>query len=227
MVRSIHDVGPRDFSAIDRVTSSTDPEDRALDRLFGPWQPFGVAEAAAALSSYDAPWWVCGGHAIEAFTGVSRHHDDIDIGFFTRDLDALRLSLADQFDLWSVGAMTFRPLTAEQPDLHDQSGQVWVREHAWAPWRMDLLATPDRDGGWVNKREPSMVLPLEEATWVSSEGIRFLRPELVLVMKARLARPKDDVDLAATLPLLDDGPRHLLRDFLSRMHPGHPWLDRV
>ncbi len=33
------------------------------------------------LAGLDAPWWVCGGSAVEAFTGVARRHDDIDIGF--------------------------------------------------------------------------------------------------------------------------------------------------
>lgn len=217
----------RDYSAIDPAIGSTDPEDVRLDRLFGPWQPFGVDRVAAALASYDAPWWVCGGHAIEAFTGVSRPHDDIDIGFFTRDLDALRLALADEFDLWSVGGMTFRPLTAEDPGLHAHSEQVWAREHAWAPWRMDLLATPDDGGRWVNKREPSMVVPLAEATWLGPDGIRYLSPELALAMKAKLARPKDVADLDATLPLLEQDARERLRGFVQRTQPGHAWLGRL
>ncbi len=217
----------RDFSDVDLAVMSTDPEDIRLDRLFGPWQAFGVAEAAAALASYDAPWWVCGGHAIEAFTGVRRPHDDIDIGFFTRDLDALRLALGDRFDLWSVGGMTFRPLTAEHPGLHEHSEQVWAREHAWAPWRMDLLATPDDDGRWVNKREPAMVLPLEEATWVGPDGVRYLSPELVLAMKAKLERPKDLADLDTTLPLLAPDARERLRAFVGRTHPGHAWLGQL
>jgi hypothetical protein len=220
-------MSPRDFSGIEDAIHSTDPEDIALDRLWGPWQAFSVAEAAAAMAAYDEPWWVCGGHAIEAFTGVPRLHDDIDVGFFTSHLDALRVALDDAFDLWSVGSMTFRPLTSETPRLHDGSEQVWVREHAWAPWRMDLLATPDDDGRWVNKRDPATVLPLEEATWVGEDGVRYLDADLALVMKAKHTRPKDVRDLEATLPLLDEQARARLGRLLARAHPGHAWLDRL
>ena len=40
-------------------------------------------------------------------------------------------------------------------------------------------------------------------TWVAADGIRYLRPEITLLYKAVLHRPKDDRDLAVTWPLLD------------------------
>jgi len=133
--------------------------------------------------------------------GASARH--LDIGFFRRDLAVLRQALGDRYDLWSVGSGMLRPLTDTFPDLHEGSEQVWIREHAWSPWRLDLLATEDRDGQWVNKRETSFAAPLEEITWVADDGIRYLAPDLVLAIKAKLKRPKDDGDLDAALPLLD------------------------
>ena len=35
-------------------------------------------------------WWVVGGWAIEAFTGVARRHEDIDLVIWARDLPLLR-----------------------------------------------------------------------------------------------------------------------------------------
>lgn len=217
----------RDYSAVDTAISATDPVDIGFERLFGPWQGFTVVEAANALAAYQGPWWVCGGRALEAFTGVRRHHADIDVGFFTSDLDRLRAALADEFDVWSVGSMTLRPLTDEHPTLHEGSEQVWVRDHAWAPWRMDLLATPDDVGRWVNKRDASIVLDLDDATWRDDVGTRYLVPELVLLMKARHARAKDEIDLANTLPRLEQRQRARLHAWLEQVHPGHAWLGRL
>ncbi|TQJ09880.1 hypothetical protein [Lapillicoccus jejuensis] len=225
---------PRDFGPVDAAidpVAAADPRERDFLRTVGPWRPWTLAEARAELASFDGPWWVCGGVAVEAFTGVARHHEDVDVAFFTRDLPSLRAALAPRYDLWSVGSHLFRLLDDVNPTLHEQSEQVWVRAHAWSPWRADLLATADADGAWVDKREPSLVRPLEDATWVSTDGpdagVRYLRPELALAMKARLDRPKDRADLAAALPLLGDDARGWLRDAVRRRHPEHPWLARL
>ena len=104
------------------------------------------------------------------------------------------------------------------------SSQVWVRRSAVDPWVIDLPITPDRDGLWTNKRDPDHVAPLEEVTWVAADGIRYLRPEITLLYKAVLHRPKDDRDLAVTWPLLDAGARDWLREAVARLYPEHPWL---
>jgi hypothetical protein len=216
-----------DFSSIDDAIGSADPEDRAFERWYGPWQPLPIADAAAELANFDAPWWICGGQAIDAFTGTDRLHDDLDVGFSASDLPLLREALAPTYHLWSAGAGMLRPLNDEYPELHPESSQVWIREHAWAPWRLDLLATPGGDGTWINKRDERQVLRLDEATWTDSSGLRYLAPELVLVMKAHLHRPKDELDLSRTLSKLELEQRTRLDDQLRRQHPGHPWIARL
>jgi hypothetical protein len=216
----------RDFGSIDAAITAVDPEDVAFERLCGPWQPWSIDETGEALAGFDGPWWVCGGQAIDAFTGTERPHDDLDIGFFAVDLPRLRNALGSTYHLWSAGAGMLRPLDDEHPDLHSQSSQVWVREHAWAPWRLDLLATPGGGHRWVNKRDQSIAMDLDAATWVR-DGVRYLAPELVLLMKARHARPKDELDLERTLPLLDTRQRDRLGDLLAHVHPEHAWLERL
>lgn len=217
----------RDYSGIDRAIHAHDEEDAAFERLYGPWDSPTPVGAAGLLAEFHGPWWVCGGYAVEAFTGVARTHDDIDIGFFRCDLGRLRAALADRFDLWSAGGGMLRPVNDRFPDLHPQSEQLWAREHAWSPWRLDLLATLNRDGLWVNKRDTSFAAGLEGVTWLGEDGIRYLTPDLVLAMKAKLKRPKDDRDLEVTLPLLDGPARERLRSFLQRQEPGHEWLTCV
>ena len=94
----------------------------------------------------------------------------------------------------------------------------------------ELMAGFDRPwwviGGWSIELFTGVSRPhddLDDVTW-EHEGVRVLRPEITLLMKARLARPKDRADLEVTWPLLDDDRRAWLRHMLGRAHPGHDWL---
>lgn len=196
-----------------------------FQRVYGPLDPLAPAEARDLLAGMDAPWWVAGGWAIEAFTGVSRHHEDIDLSIFRRELPALRHHLGTRFHLWSAsggGLLHLAPGRA----MPEHSGQVWFREHALAPWRGEVLLNADVHGRWQSKRDASFVAPLEDVTWVRG-GIRYLRPELVLVHKVASGRPKDDADLDAALPLLDDAARDVLARFVAEHAPDHPWRTRL
>jgi hypothetical protein len=57
----------------------------------------------------------------------------------------------------------------------------------------------------------------------TAEGIPFVAPEIVLLFKAKAARPKDESDAAVVLPTLDAAQRAWLAAALDRVHPGHPW----
>jgi len=93
---------------------------------------------------------------------------------------------------------------------------------------VDLPITPDQDGLWTNKRWAAHVLPVEDATWLADDGIRYLRPEIALLYKARLDREKDRADLDAAWPLLDDERRGwLLHAVRETGGQDHPWLRRT
>jgi hypothetical protein len=87
--------------------------------------------------------------------------------------------------------------------------------------------TPHEGETWISPRDDRVRLPLTDATFAAASGIRYLRPELVLFMKARTARSKDDADLASILPLLDPSARGRLGEWLELVHPGHRWLEAV
>lgn len=213
-------------------------EQRAFQRLYGLWDAFDPDQAKDALvdpgvepgvepgvgPSFD--WWVCGGWAIEAYTGVRRDHEDIDIGVFRRDLPALRDACAGRYHVWAVGPGGLCPLDDRQMRMPAESEQVWLRAHALSPWRADIVLTPDQDGDWQFKRDLGFVQPLDVATW-TRDGIRYLQPELVLAFKAKHARPKDELDFGATVPLLDGARRAWLAEFIERCYPQHPWNDRL
>jgi len=203
-----------------------DPEEAAFQRLYGPWKAWTPRQAADVLADWTEPWWVAGGWALEAFAERerAREHEDIDVAIFRRDVASLQAYLHPDYHCWAVGHGQLRPVDEKRSDMPDWADQVWLREHAWQPWVADVVTTPDEAGRWVFRRDPAVTAPLDEVTWVDADGIRYLNPEIVLAYKAKLARPKDDGDLAAALPRLDDRQRRWLRDIVARLHPEHRWL---
>ena len=198
------------------------PEEFA--RIYGPQEPLKPAQARELLEGLDIQWWVAGGWSIEAFTGVPRSHEDIDLSILRRDLPKLREHLGRRFHLWAA-AEGLVHLSPGRP-MPDQAEQGWFHEHALAPWLGEFLLNPDRDGEWQSKRDPAFSAPVEVVTW-TRDGVRYLNPELVLAHKAKGTRAKDDRDLDAALPLLTGDQRRHLADFLARLHPDHPWRERL
>lgn len=209
------------------LDGTPDEEDIAFYDLYGPWDPLDVTGAAELMTGFVEPWWVVGGHAIEAFCGVTRRHEDCDVVFFGKDLARFREHIGDRFHLWAVGSGALRPINDRFPELPDWAGQVWLRENALRPWRLDCPVNPDVGGRWQSKRDADHVADLDEVTWVDEAGIRFLVPEIVLLHKARLDRPKDLVDLEAAWPLMSPSQRDWLRQTMARMYPDHAWNDRL
>src|SRR6185436_19584146 len=77
-----------------------DEEERRFLDVYGAWDPLTPVELAGLMAGFPEPWWVVGGHSIEAFTGVPRFHEDIDLVVFAEALPALRGQFRGVFDLW-------------------------------------------------------------------------------------------------------------------------------
>ena len=204
-----------------------DAEDAAFHRLWGEWDALDPAGVVAFLADYPGEWWIVGGWAIEAFTHVPRRHDDIDLVIWRRDLPLFQELVGDRHHIWAAGSGMIRPLNAEWPELHPEAGQVWLRDHARAPWFLDCILAEDHDGLWVSRRDEEHVVPLEDVTWLADDGIRYMRPEVVLHHKVRLDRAKDRADLAVAWPWLSVGQQDWLRAAVAKTHPGHAWLRQM
>lgn len=204
-----------------------DPEELAFQQLYGPWHVSSPQDAAQLLDGYSSDWWIAGGWAIEAFTGVRRPHEDVDVSLWREDVELLRQHLKGEWHLWSNEGGRLSPLTDQRPEQPAEADQIWLRRHALAPWEYDLVVNPDRDGRWIFRRDPSLDFALDEMTWIAPDGLRYITPEMALAYKARLNRPKDEQDLAATLPLLSAARRTWLADMIDHLHPAHSWLTRI
>ncbi len=63
-------------------------EDRDFYRWYGPWQPLTPRGMVRVMRGANIRWWIVGGWAVDAFTGMPREHEDIDVSFFRADLPA-------------------------------------------------------------------------------------------------------------------------------------------
>ncbi|KRF17221.1 hypothetical protein ASG90_07895 [Nocardioides sp. Soil797] len=195
-----------------------------FDRWYGGWDPLDPTTIGAFMEGFDRPWWVIGGWSLEAFSGVSRHHEDLDISILSSDADAFRLFLGERWTAWNVDESWFRPFDARFVGVRPDS-QVWVRRDARSPWILDVPLTPSTDGRWSNKRNPGHTENLADVTWVAPDGLRYAKPEVSLMFKAAQVREKDRRDAEVVLPMLDGPARRWLRDAVARFQPDHPWAN--
>jgi hypothetical protein len=206
-----------------------DLSDNDFTELYGAWAPHTPQDAAGLLDGYGGSWWVVGGWAAQAFSRVIRPHEDVDIAIRRGDLGTFREHLAGRIHIWRNDGGTLSPVMAGDPDetYPAEFLQLWLRRNAASAWEYDVICDPGEPGQWVNRRLPSMSLPMDQATWADPEGIRYINPEILLLFKARQARPKDEADFEAIVPLLSRHRLTWLKDTLAQVHPGHPWLDRL
>jgi hypothetical protein len=190
------------------------------------WRAWHPDEVARELAGVNASWCVVGGWAIDLFLGrQTRAHQDLEIGVPRSQLPAIRQRLA-RFALHTVRDGEVRALApGELPPLENH--QNWVLDPGANAWRMDVMLEPGDAETWVYRRDESIRAPRAELVATTKRGIPYLRPEAVLLFKARRSEEKDEQDLAAVLPGLDGKARAWLRDALSRAHPGHPWARRL
>lgn len=189
------------------------------------WESWTPEEVAHRLSGVDAPWAFAAGWALDLFRGsVTREHEDVEIAVPAACFAAIRLALTGyEFDV--VGAGCRWPITDKA--AFDFMHQTWVREPDSGVYKLDVFREPHDGDMWICRRDASIRRPYSEVIRRTGAGLPYVAPEIVLLFKARLSRPKDEADLQGTLPLLDPAARGWLRWALERVHPGHAWLERL
>lgn len=190
-----------------------------------PWAPLPPDALPSLLAGVDAPWWLAGGWAIDAFLGrVTRVHEDTDVLVLRRDLPAFREALS----AWDVHAAdppgTLRPWPAGEvlpARVHD----VWCRPSPSAPWALQLMVDDTSGEDWVYRRDPRLRRPLGSLSGPASDpSRRVLAPEVQLLQKSKGRRLKDEADFALAAPALSPAARGWLQDALDLVSPGHDWV---
>jgi hypothetical protein len=197
----------------------TEPLDVDLDA----WDAWSPQEAARHLETLAAPWYVIAGWALDLFLGrQTREHADLEIGVPEHRFAEVREVLSG-FELVAVGDGRAWPLSEESLATHRQT---WVREPG-GPWRVDVMREPWAGDTWICRRDPTIRQQAASLISRTAAGIPYVQPEVVLLFKAKHVSPKDELDLATVLPHLDSRRRSWLRDALTRVHPGHAWIESL
>jgi hypothetical protein len=193
------------------------------------WQPWDPTHARQLLASVEVPWYVAGGWAVDLHLGRrTRDHEDLEIAISRGNFDDYRAYLDDLggLDLYDAGGGQVARLAGREqpkPDNH----QIWLLDREAQVWRMDTFLEPRDEETWTTHRDPRVRVPMAEAVRRDADGVPYLAPALVLFMKAKAARDKDDADLALTLPTLDSDELRWLARTIELVHPGHRWLDHL
>ncbi|MFH9203128.1 nucleotidyltransferase domain-containing protein [Streptomyces anulatus] len=197
------------------------PEEiEALDaRWSSSWTPGEVAQRLAGIST---PWCVAAGWALDLFRGrQTRDHGDIEIAIPEAGFPEVR----DRFPGYVFDAAgSGRIWEDAPPETLAAVHQTWLRDPATGNYLLDVFREPHDGDTWICRRDETIRLPYSEIVHHTQEGIPYLAPELVLLFKAKHARPKDRRDFDATVPLLPGAQRATLEELLARVHPGHAWL---
>jgi hypothetical protein len=190
------------------------------------WEPWRPEDAARLLASVDVPWAVAGGWAIDLFLGSQRReHEDLELGIPERSFSAIAAQLPMlEFFVFAPGVAAS---VDREPERLAETHQTWGLDRTAQVWRLDLFREPSADSWWVCRRDERIRLPYPELIERTDDEIPYVRPEVVLLFKAKAARPKDESDLAAVLPRLDAERRSLLAGWVELVHPGHFWLPDI
>lgn len=111
--------------------------DAEFARLYGEWTERTPADVAALLASYRGTWWIAGGWALEAPSGVEWPHEDIDPAVLRGELPILRRHLAGRLHASAPFSGALKPLDpVDRPDAAAEEvppkgrAQLWTRRDA-------------------------------------------------------------------------------------------------
>jgi Aminoglycoside-2''-adenylyltransferase len=190
---------------------------------------YSPGSAQALFESILSPWWIAGGHAIDLFLGRStRDHEDLDVAILRRDEEGFR-SLLASWDLWPSlgdGRLDQAPLQDGSAVPADREA-IWCRPQATSPWAFELLLSRTDGDEWLFKRNPAIRLPLDQLGSATPDGVPFLKPEVVLLFKAKAMRDRDRADFAQVIGALAPEAQRWLRRALVETHSGHPWIEHL
>ena len=165
-------------------------------------------------------WWLSGGHALEAHLELElarprRHrHRRLPLPTLTRLLEILDgwdIHVAAAGRSHTVGWSTSRPGPIPEQPLVPADARLAVddRRHRRRRRRTRVdLPTRSHDPAVLGRRRAH-----------HSDATPYLAPELQLLFKSKDVRPKDDLDAATVVPVLEPERRSWLANHLPAEHP--------
>lgn len=186
------------------------------------------SQVAALMSTFDRPWFIAGGWALDLFLGrLTRPHEDIEIAILRDDQFALRISLAAwEFDVADPPASGGLRAWAEGERLAMPLHELHARRANGNPPQLEILLEESAGELWRYRRNPAITRPLA-TIGLHWAGVPHLAPEIVLLYKAKHYREKDAMDFDNVRHALDSEQRRWLKRAIEVCHPGHGWLTSI
>lgn len=185
-------------------------------------------KVAALMRGFEPDWFVAGGWAIDLFLGrETRPHGDIEIAIFRRDQIVLR----NHLDGWLLNKAVDGELADwnEGEFLELPAHEIHCFNERAEPPFLEVLLNEADERDWIFRRDGRITKPLSELslTATADPGVKFLRPEIVLLYKSKNPREKDERDFQAAVENLDAESRQWLKNALSVCCAEHHWSERL
>ena len=193
------------------------------------WEDFDPSRLSSLMRSFDAPWWVAGGRALDLWMErQTRAHHDVDVAVLRADQKQLHQAFCGWELYYATPDHRLVPYRSEcwlEEPLHG----VWARPASNAPWLCEFLLNEHEGRQWVYRRNPAVRKPLGEVGVMASaaSGVPILVPEIVLLYKAHELTEKDEADFRSVLPHLTPSRKAWLLQALDETTPNHPWARRI
>ncbi|HLP21259.1 MAG TPA: hypothetical protein VK174_13195 [Chitinophagales bacterium] len=186
--------------------------------------PTTPTEIAAELMHLTFNWYIAGGWALELFKGqYIREHHDMDIALLRRD----QLKLKQQLPGWEF-KIGHEGVLHEWGDFEIQLPMhgIWARKHGDDKWRTEFVLNEADDKNWIFRKDNHITYPLAKMG-VDVNGFPVLEPIIALLYKAKSHTAKNEIDVNALLPVLDDERKRQLKEWLVVYDAGNEWLGRL
>ena len=180
----------------------------------------------SVMRDFKPDWFIAGGWAIDLYLGqVTRQHDDIEIAIFRQD----QIALQNYLNGWVLKKAVNGELSdwnrGERLEL--PTHEIHCFNVADEPQFLEVLLNENDSGKWLFRRNVKITKPLSKLSLTSNLGIKFLRPEVILLYKSKNPRHKDEQDFEVVVEHLDIESKEWLKNALTVCYSEHHWLQRL
>jgi hypothetical protein len=185
-----------------------------------------VLAVTRLFDDFSGVWVVCGGWALDLFIGrQTREHEDLDVAIDSGAQHLVHAQLAG----WRLSAKLKRASLRWSPGMQlgwpEYEITALCRGHR--PSHFHVILNDLYDDTWRLPMYAGLERTAPHWRLYTDDGIPFVAPEVALLDKNRMHRPKDESDLQAALELMDAEQRAWLRGALERFAPRDPWIARL
>lgn len=178
------------------------------------------------MRDFKPDWFIAGGWAIDLFLEKeTRQHEDIEIAIFRPD----QIALQKHLDGWVLKKAVNGTLPDWNPEEHLELPihAIHCFNETVEPRFLEVLLNETGGGEWLFRRNVKITKPLSKLSQTSNSGVKFLRPEVVLLYKSKRPRLKDEQDFEAVAERLDVESKEWLKNALAICYSEHHWLERL